>query len=91
MRLALAACALAVLCLPATAAADLADETALAERYAPVVRRRRSAATQSRTRRGIERVAPGQRRTRRRDMRIRNELPDEASADTLPAEIRVSI
>jgi hypothetical protein len=38
MRLALAACALAVLALPATAAADLADEKALAERYAPVVR-----------------------------------------------------
>jgi hypothetical protein len=38
MRLALAACALAALCLPATAGADLADETALAERYAPVVR-----------------------------------------------------
>jgi hypothetical protein len=38
MRLALAACALAALGVPATAAADLADETALAERYAPVVR-----------------------------------------------------
>jgi hypothetical protein len=38
MRLALAAFALAALSLPATAAADLADETALAQRYAPVVR-----------------------------------------------------
>jgi hypothetical protein len=37
-RLPLAACAVAALCLPATAGADLADETALAERYAPVVR-----------------------------------------------------
>jgi hypothetical protein len=34
----LVACALAALCWPAGAAADLADETALAERYAPVVR-----------------------------------------------------
>ena len=38
MRLALAAFALAVLSLPAIAAADLADETALAERFAPIVR-----------------------------------------------------
>ena len=38
MRLVLAACAVVALSLPATAAADLADETALAERYAPVVR-----------------------------------------------------
>jgi hypothetical protein len=38
MRLVLAACAVATLSLPTTAAADLADETALAERYAPVVR-----------------------------------------------------
>ena len=39
MRIAmLTACAVAALCLPAAAAADLADETALAERYAPVVR-----------------------------------------------------
>ena len=38
MRLALVVFALAALCLPAVSAADLADETALAERYAPVVR-----------------------------------------------------
>jgi hypothetical protein len=38
MRLALAVVALAALNVPAIAAADLADETALAERYAPVVR-----------------------------------------------------